>query len=169
MKKSILPAAILLFCFGSQCNAAKGVYAALGAGVLENGTGGVLIRPKQLMLRVGYDFNDYIGLGYEGSFSVIAETEYGGDIEFDTSFAYLKGRLPINKHASFYVLVGPADVELNRSAGGVTTSTSNDDTGFGFGIETTEGKVRFFIDHVTYFENDDEYVDSMNLGAVFSF
>ncbi len=169
MKKSIMLVAVFMSVFSSQSLAAGGLYAAIGLGVLEFSNGGALIRPKQMQLRVGYDFNEYIGLGYEGGFSVRKDQLAGSDYEYDTSFVYLKGSLPINKHAALYILAGSAEVELTRSSGGTSVSTTDEDTGFGFGLEMLEGNVRFFLDHITYFEDNDEYVDSLNLGAIISF
>jgi len=169
MKKSIIPVAVLMLACTAQSHAAGGLYGAFGLGVLEFSNGGALIRPKQLVLRVGYNFNEYIGLGYEGSSSVRKDQLAGSEYGYDTSFVYLKGSLPINRHAALYILAGSAEVERTRSSGGASVTTSDDDTGIGFGIETIEGNVRFFLDHVTYFEDNDEYVDSMNLGAIITF
>jgi len=169
MKNSVMLAAVFGLVLGSQCLAAQGVYGAIGGSVLQFSNGGELLRPKQLIVRIGYNFNDYIGLGYESGLSVIEDQLAGAEFESDTSFVYLKGSLPINEHASLYILAGSAEVELTRSIGGTSVTSTDDDTGFGFGLETLEGKVRFFIDHVTYFKDNDDTVDSLNLGAVFSF
>lgn len=166
MKSLLLLISTLLFIFSAQLRAAEGFYGGVGGGLLTFDDGVDEVEPKQLIGRLGYNFNDYIGLGFEGGFSLIEDELYGVDFDVTTTFFYLRGSIPVSETASVYVLVGPTNVELTGSSGGTSISADDDDTGTGFGFETQLESVSFFVDYITYFDDDGVDVDSINLGVV---
>ena len=169
MKSIVSLVAIFLLLTVSNSFAAPGAYAAIGGGLLDFDDGFDSVKPKQLIFRLGYDFNDYFGVGYEGGFSLIKDELFGLDYDVTTSFIYLKGSFPVGDTASLYLLAGPTNVELTGSSGGFSVSADDDDTGLGFGFETQMSSARFFVDYITYNDNDGVDVSSLNLGAAFSF
>ena len=167
MKKIGILTFILLLSVSAQLRAAEGAYGAFGAGILTFDAGGSEdVEPTQLVGRLGYNFNDYVGIGFEGGFSLIEDEIFGVDFDVTTTFIYLRGSLPLGERSSVYALIGPSNVELTGSAGGLSISGDDDDTGVGFGFETELDTVSFFIDYITYFDDDDVEVTSINLGVV---
>ena len=166
MKKLLVLASVLLFSVSSQLRASEGAYGAVGGGLLTLDDGFDEVKPKQLFGRLGYNFNDYVGIGFEGGFSLIEDEISGVDFDVTTIFFYLRGSVPVGENSSVYVLVGPTDVELTGSAGGTSVSVDDDDTGIGFGFETPLESVSFFVDYITYFDDDGVDVTSINLGVV---
>ncbi len=169
MKRIISLLAVLLLMTVSNSYAAPGAYGAVGGGLMNFDDGFDSIKPKQLIFRLGYDFNDYFGLGYEGGFSLIKDDLFGVDYDVTTSFFYLKGSYPVSNNAKIYLLAGPTNVELTGEVGGFSVSADDDDTGIGFGFETQLTSARLFFDYITYNNNDGADVSSLNLGAAFDF
>jgi opacity protein-like surface antigen len=166
MKILLVLASVLLLSVSTQLRAAEGAYGAVGGGLLTFDDGVDELEPKQLFGRLGYNFNDYIGLGFEGGFSLIEDEEFGVDFDVTTIFFYLRGSVPVGEKSSVYVLIGPTNVELTGSSGGTSLSVDDDDTGIGFGFETPLESVSFFVDYITYFDDDGVDVTSINLGIV---
>jgi len=169
MKKIVSLCAIISLTVASNSFAAPGAYAGIGGGLMEFDDGFDSISPKQLIFRFGYDFNDYVGLGLEGGFSLIEDDFSGIDYGVSTTFLYVKGSLPVSDSASVYVLAGPTNVELSADVSGITFSADDNDTGFGFGFETQLTSARLFFDYITYNDNDGADVSSLNIGALFRF
>ena len=165
MRSLLLLSSALMLVFSAQLRAAEGAYGGFGGGLLTFDDGVDEVKPKQLFGRLGYNFNDYIGLGFEGGFSLIDDELYGVDFDVTTTFFYLRGSIPISDTANVYVLIGPTNVELTGSSGGASISADDDDTGTGFGFETQLETVSFFVDYITYFDDDGVDVTSINLGV----
>lgn len=166
MKTLMLLVSVLLLTVSAQTRAAEGAYGAFGGGFLTFDDGFDAVKPKQLVGRLGYNFNDYFGLGFEAGFSLIEDELFDVDFDVTTTFFFLRGSVPVSETASVYVLIGPTDVELTGSSGGSSVSADDDDTGIGFGFETRLETVSFFVDYITYFDDDDVDVTSINLGVV---
>jgi len=169
MKIKIFLLTILLLLFTARGYATPGAYASVGGGLLTFDDGFDTVKPKQLLFRIGYNFNEYIGLGYEGGFSLIKDELYGVDFDVTTTFVYVKGSFPISETSSIYLVTGPTNVELTGSDSGVSVSTDDDDTGLGFGFETKLETARLFVDYTTYYDSDGVEVKSLNVGAAFYF
>ena len=162
--------AFVLLSVSTQLRASEGAYGSIGAGFLTFDAGGSEdVETTQLMGRLGYNFNEYFGIGLESGFSLVEDEISGVDFDVTTTLFFLRGSIPVGDSSSLYVLAGPSNVELTGSFGGLSISGDDDDTGIGFGFETELDSVSFFIDHITYFDDDDVEVTSINLGAVFYF
>jgi hypothetical protein len=124
--------------------------------------------------RVGYDFNAYIGVGAEVSFSLIEDDVAGIDFSVDTRFFFLKGSLPIGDGAKLYAMIGPSNVELTGSIGGFSVSLDDSDIGIGFGFEKSlNDSFGISVDYINYYNDSgfdvisaDVDVDAFNIGVV---
>lgn len=166
IKTLLVVTSALLLSVSAQLHATEGAYGAVGGGLLTFDDGFDKVKPKQLIGRLGYNFNDYIGIGFEGGFSLIEDELSGVDFDVTTTFIYLRGSAPVGEKSSVYALIGPTNVDLTGSSGGISISADDDDTGIGFGFETELESVSFFVDYITYFDDDGVEVDSINLGVV---
>ena len=169
MKKSLLLASILLLSISAQLRAAEGAYAMVGGGLLTFDDGVDEIEPKQLLGRIGYNFNNYIGVGFEGGFSLIEDELFGVDFDVTTTFFYVRGSIPVGGKSSVYALIGPTNVDLTGSVDGFSITGDDNDTGTGFGFETQLETLSFSVDYITYFDDDGVDVNSINfsLGSYF--
>lgn len=161
MKKLSVVFLIFLFSFSVMAQGGPGAYATLGGGLLTFDDGFDSIEPKQLIGRLGYDFNSNIGVGIEGGFSLIEDDLGGVDFDVSTLFIYLKGAIPVGNGGKIYGLIGSANTELTGEAFGVSVSADDDDTAMGFGYEAGNG---FTVDYVKYNDNDGVDVTSINIG-----
>lgn len=166
MKKLLLLVSALILTVSAQSRAAEGAYGAFGGGLLTFDDGFDEVKPKQLLGRLGYNFNDYFGIGFEGGFSLIEDELDDVDFDVTTTFFYLRGSIPVSETADVYLLIGSTNVELTGSSGGISLSADDDDTGTGFGFETRLDTVSLFVDYITYFDDDGVDVTSINLGVV---
>ena len=115
------------------------------------------------------NFNNYIGVGFEGGFSLIEDELFGVDFDVTTTFFYVRGSIPVGGKSSVYVLIGPTNVDLTGSVGGFSITGDDNDTGTGFGFETQLETLSFSVDYITYFDDDGVDVNSINfsLGSYF--
>ena len=143
---------------------AQGSYFSIGGGLLTFDDGFESIEPIQLVGRVGHDFNEYIGLGGEFGFSLIDDEFAGVDFDVTTFFLYLRGMIPVNDDSFIYAVVGPTNVELTASVNSASASADEDGTGFGFGFQTKLDSYSFFVESISYYDDDGVEVDSINLG-----
>jgi len=143
-----------------------GAYWSLGGSLLTFDDGFDSIEPIQVFGRLGYDFNANFGIGVEGGFSLIDDEIGGVDFDVTTTFLYLKGSIPVGDDAKIYAMIGPANVELTASLGGISISADDSDTGIGFGFEKAIDSYSISVDYIIY--NDDSGVDvnAINLGFV---
>lgn len=164
MKKFATGILALLISFTATAQEEPHAYWSLGGSLLTFDDGFDSINPKQLFGRLGYDFNANVGIGFEGGFSLIEDDLNGIDYDVSTTFFYLRGGMPVGSDSKLYAMIGPTNVELTGSAGGLSISADDNDIGIGFGFEKNQGASSFFVDYIKY--NDDEGVDvyAINLG-----
>ena len=141
-------------------------YWSLGGSLLTFDDSVDSIKPIQVFGRLGYDFNAYIGIGIEGGFSLIEDELGGVDFDVTTSFLYLKGSLPIGEDSKLYAMIGPTNVELTGTLGGLSISADDDDTGIGFGFEKFMDNHSISVDYIIYNNNAGVDVSAINLGFV---
>ena len=141
-------------------------YWSLGGSLLTFDDGVDSIKPIQVFGRLGYDFNAYIGVGIEGGFSLIEDEISGVDFDVTTTFLYLRGSVPIGDDSKLYAMVGPTNVEVTGSLGGISISADDDDTGIGFGFEKSIGTYSISVDYIIYNDNSGVDVSAINLGFV---
>ncbi len=163
MKKLLFGLIVLIFPLSVFASNTGGYYA-LGGGMLSFDDSVDTIEPKQIVARVGYDFNEFIGLGFEGSFSLITDELQGVDFDVFTSFIYLKLGVPLGDSARIYAMFGSTNVELTGTYNDYSVSTDDDDTGTGFGMEFNLDQGAFFIDYIKYYEGNGVDVGSVNIG-----
>ncbi|MCP4979652.1 MAG: porin family protein [Gammaproteobacteria bacterium] len=169
MRILLVLASVLLLSVSAQLRASEGAYGGLGGGLLTFDDGFDEVEPKQLFGRLGYNFNDYVGIGFEGGFSLIEDEVFDIDFDVTTTFFYLRGSVPVGEKSSVYVLIGPTNVELTGSSGGTSLSADDSDTGTGFGFETQLETVSLLVDYIKYFDDDGVDVTSINLGVLWYF
>ncbi|MEM7563530.1 MAG: porin family protein [Pseudomonadota bacterium] len=166
MKPIVALVFVLLMLLSRPAFATDGFYASVSGGLLTFDDGVDTIKPKQLSGRLGYNFNDYIGIGFEGGFSLLEDELFGFDWDVTTTFIYLRGSLPISETASIYLLAGPTDVSVTGTSGAFSITADDDDTGTGFGFETRLDTVSVYVDYITYNDNEGVEVDAFNIGVV---
>ena len=149
--------------------AADGSYWSLGGGLLSFDDGVDTVEPKQVVGRFGYNFNPYLGIGFEGGFSLIEDELLGVDFDVTTTFLFVRGSLPVGETSSIYALIGPTSVDLTGTVGDVSISSDDDDIGTGFGFEALLDNVSFFVDYITYFDDNGVDVSSINFGVTSHF
>ena len=165
MKKLSVVILLTFLSFSAVAQNMGSGYAAFGGGLLTFDDGFDALKPKQLFGRLGYDFNPHIGIGVEGSFSLIEDDLLGVDFDVSTVFFYLKGALPVGDGNRIYGMIGSTNVELTGTASGpfgdVSVSVDDNDTGMGLGFEASNG---FSVDYIIYNDNDGVEVTSFNIG-----
>ena len=166
MKKIIAGILLLIISFTANAQEGPRTYWALGGSLLTFDAGGTTVDPINVFGRLGYDFNENIGVGVEGSFSLIEDEIGGADISVSTTFFYLKGSIPVGDDAKVYAMIGPANHEITFSAGGISLSFDDDDTGIGFGFEKTLDTFSISVDYITYYDKLGIDVNAFNLGLV---
>jgi hypothetical protein len=159
----------LLISFTASAQERPHAYWALGGSFLTFDDGFDSIQPKQVFGRLGYDFNANFGVGFEGGFSLIEDDVSGVDFDVSTTFFFLKGIIPIGNDSNFYAMIGPTNVEITASYGGVSLSADDNDTGIGFGFENNLGTSSIFVDYIIYNDNDGVDVYAINLGLSMPF
>jgi len=131
--------------------------------------GATTIKPINAYLRVGHDFNKYIGIGLEGNFTLIEDGILSGiSFGIDSIFAYLKGSIPVGENARIYAMVGPSTVEITGNAFFIfSASESDNDTATGIGFEYSFGpKQSFTADHINYYGKNGVDASAFNLGYI---
>ncbi len=128
--------------------------------------GPVSLEPINVFGRLGYDFNANIGVGAELNFSLIEDEFLGLDFGVTTTFVYVKGSMPIGDDSKLYAMIGPSNVELTASLGGVSASVDDNGTGIGFGYEKTLDTYSISIDYIKYYSEQDARFDAINVGLV---
>lgn len=166
MKKLIVGILTLLISFTAIAQDGPRLYWALGGSLLTFDDGVDSIEPKQLFGRLGYDFNENFGVGFEGGFSLVEDELSGVDFDVSTTFFYLKGSIPIASGAKLYGMIGPSNVELTASLGGVSISADDDDTAMGFGFEKELETSSISLDYIRYNDNSGVDVYAFNVGFV---
>lgn len=163
MKKFFLSVLLLISSFSVFADNTGG-YIALGGGSLSFDDSVDTIQPKQVVGRIGYDFNQYLGVGFEGSFSLIPDEVYGVDFDVTTTFFYLRAGLPLGDTAKIYAMFGSTNVELTGTYNDYSISGDENGTGTGAGMEFNLGDGAIFIDYINYYKKDGVDVGSFNVG-----
>ena len=166
MKKLIAGILFLFISFAAAAQEGPRAYWTVGGSLLTFDDGFDSVEPIQLFGRLGYDFNANIGIGFEGGFSLVEDELFGVDYDVTTTFFYLKGSMPIGDDAKLYAMIGPTNVELTGSLGGLSISADDDDTGIGFGYEKGLGGSSILVDYIKYNDNTGVDVYAFNLGYV---
>ena len=166
MKKLIAGILFLSLSFSVTAQEGPRAYWTLGGSLLTFDDGFDSIKPIQVFGRLGYDFNANIGIGFEGGFSLIEDDVSGIDFDVTTTFFYLKGSIPIGNDAKLYAMIGPTNVELTGSFGGLSASIDDNDTGIGFGYEKTLSTFSITVDYIIYNDSSGVEVDAINVGYV---
>lgn len=157
----------LLALVSFSVNAEVGGYWSLGGSFVDFDDGVDTVSPTNIYGRLGYDFNEYIGVGFDFGTSLIEDDLFGVDFGVDTTFLFLKGSVNVSDTTKIYAMVGPSNVELTASLSNVTFSTDDDDTGIGFGIQFALDKsTAVHVEHITFFDKDDVEVTGLNIGFV---
>ncbi len=164
MNKLIAGILTLIISFAATAQEAPRVYWTLGGSLLTFDDGVDSIDPTQVFGRLGYDFNAYFGIGVEAGFSLIDDEIGGVDFDVSTIFFFLKGSIPVGDDAKIYAMIGPTDVELTGSLGGISISADDDDTGIGFGFEKAIDSYSISVDYIVYNDNSGVDVTAINLG-----
>jgi len=162
MKKIIAGILTLLLSFAVSAQEGPRTYWTLGGSLMTYEVGSVSLEPINVFGRLGYDFNENIGIGFEGSFSMLEDDFLGLDWSITTTFIYLKASMPVGDDAKIYAMIGPSNVELSASSGGASGSADDSDTGIGFGFETGS----YTVDYINYYDKNGETFSAINLGFV---
>ena len=173
MKKIVLAILLGLTPF-SVSQADKGWFLGGGGGFMTFDDGFDSVDPLNLFVRGGYSFGQYFEIGGEYSFTLSSDSVGPVDFDVDTTFVFLKGKLPVSDSTQLYALVGPSTVDLTGSLGNVSASFDDSGTGVGVGVQfQTSGSTYFHIDYIKYYDDDqfdnvraDVSVDAINIGFV---
>ena len=161
MKKLYITFLLALLSFSVNAQNGPAWYYTIGGGLLTFDDGVDSIEPKQLVGRLGYDFNANFGVGIEGGFSLIEDDLMGVDFDVSTTFIFLKGSVPLSSGGKIFGMIGTTNTEITGSLGGFSVSADDDDTGMGIGFEAPNG---FTVDYIIYNDNDGIDVTSINIG-----
>jgi hypothetical protein len=94
-----------------------------------------------VVAKVGYNFNKYIGIEGRAGYGVTsADHDGGGDSKIKENYGiYLKPQLPLGDKVSLFGLVGYAKAKVESTAGSSTTALAGtldeDSPSFGLGLE----------------------------------
>ncbi len=171
MYKVLLPwiVAIALI-FGGSASAQVGPCYGIGGALMSFDDSVDEVEPKNAFFRLGVSLNEYVDLGGEISITLLPDEISDVDFDVDTTFFYLKLNAPLDSGAKIYLMVGPSDVELTGSSGGISISADDSDTGIGFGFETPLDSGAFFqFDYIRYFDDDGVDVIGINFGYLAKF
>lgn len=164
MKKITTAIFLLLFSLSVSAQEGPRSYAAFGGSLMTFEEGSDSVEPINIFGRIGHDFNENIGIGFEGSFSLIEDDFLGIDYSVTTLFLYLKASLPVSSTAKVYAMIGPSNVELTGSLFGFSASTDDSDTGVGFGFENRLDSYSISVDYINYYDDFDVDVNAINVG-----
>ncbi len=169
MKPIIACMFILLTSFTATAQERSGFYMSVGGSLPEFDNGTTTINPINVYVRVGHDFNKYIGIGLEGNFSLIEDGILSGiSFGINSYFAYLKGGIPIGENTRIYAMVGPSNVEITGNAFFILSATEEyNDIATGIGFEYSFGpKNSFTADYINYYDKGGVDVSAFNLGYI---
>jgi len=124
------------------------------------------VSPFNIYGRLGYDFNRYIGIGFEGGGTILEDDFQDVKFGINTLFGYLRLIAPIGNKSKIYAMVGPANVKLKASTGSGSLSVDDDDTAYGIGFERELDGYGFTIDYIKYYDNQGVDVEGFNIGLI---
>jgi len=154
---------------------AEGWYAGVGMGFVTFDDGYDTINPANLVLRGGYEINDYFDLGMESSVTIISDELDGFrsvDLDVNIFTIYARLKAPVNENFKLYAQIGQSNTELEASNNYATVSTDDDDTSIAFGAEFNVGdNKRNYIDlnFASYYDEYDIESSGVNIVYVFRF
>ncbi len=155
--------------FSPAIYAADGAYLSLGGGLMNFDDSADVIKPGQVIGRVGIDYSEFFSVGAEAGVSLLEDDFAGDDLAVVTLFLYVRGDIPVGEKSSIYGMIGPSNVSVSSSANNYNNSVSDSDIGFGIGFQTELQKVNVFIDYISYFNDNGVDVSSVNAGLVIGF
>lgn len=155
---------------GGQAQAQVGAFYGIGGALMNFDDGFDEVEPKNVFFRLGVSLNDYVDFGGEVSITLLPDEISSVDFDVDTTFFYIKLNAPLDSGAKVYLMLGPSDVEVTGSSGGVSISADDSDTGIGFGFETPLDAGGFLhFDYIRYFDDDGVEAVGLNFGYMAKF
>jgi len=144
MKKALIAAASLA-AFAAVVPAAAqaqetatkaGAYANLNLGLFDGGQADL----KTIEGRLGYRFNDWVGVEGELATGIKSDTDTIGGVEVNTKLkheaaAYVVGFAPIGANTDLLARIGYGTTKLRAEAAGVSASDSAESFNFGVGAQ----------------------------------
>jgi len=144
----------------------KNTYLALGVSSVRLSESAGSVSPFNVYGRLGYDFNRYIGIGFEGGGTLLEDDFQTIDFGINTLFGYVRFIAPIGDKSKIYAMVGPANVKLQASAAGGSISVDDDDTAYGIGFEREFDGYGMTIDYMSYYSNQGVDVEGLSIGLI---
>jgi len=143
MKKALIAAASLAAiatavpAAAQETTANTGVYGGINAGIVD-GSGGVDL--KAIQGRLGYRFNDWIGVEGDLATGLKSDTDRVAGIDVNTKLkhsaaAYVVGFAPIGPNTDLIARIGYGTTKLRAKAAGVSASDSEESFNFGVGAQ----------------------------------
>ena len=167
MKKMIAGILIFLISFAATAREGSGFYMSAGGSFPSADDGTTSIDPINIYVRVGYDFNDYVGIGIEGNNSLIDDDVFSS-ISYGINLytAYLKGSIPIEERIRLNAIIGRSNVELTETFSFILTGYEEDyDYTRGIGIEYSFGsKNSLTVDYIDYYDKNGVDIRAFNSG-----
>jgi hypothetical protein len=164
---------VLLLSFGAMAqrpaadNSEKNAWLGLGVASVRLSESGVgTVSPLNISLRLGYDFNRYIGIGFEGGGTLMEDDFQGVDYGINTLFGFVRFVAPIGTKSKIYALVGPANVKVKGTLGASSASVDDDDTAYGIGFERDLDGYGFTIDYISYYSANGVDIEGFNIGLI---
>ena len=172
MSKLLAGTLVLLLSFSAMAQrpaarvSNKNAYLALGVSSVRLTESVGSVSPFNIYGRLGYDFNRYIGIGFEGGGTLLEDDFQDVDFGINTWFAYLRLIAPIGDKSKIYAMVGPANVKLKGSLGGSSITVDDDDTAYGIGFERDLDGYGLTIDYISYFSDQGVDVEGFSIGLI---
>lgn len=161
---AVVPAAAV----AQEAPAKAGAYGGVNAGIV-NGSGGVDL--KAIQGRLGYRFNDWIGVEGDLATGLKSDTDRIAGVDVNTKLkhsadAYVVGFAPIGPNTDLIARAGYGTTKLRAKAAGVSASGSEESFNFGVGAQhhfDGQNGVRFDYTRKEFRHGDDK-ADIWSLG-----
>lgn len=126
-----------------------------------------------VMGRIGYEFNDFIGIEGEAAIGVQDESYNilgtNVDVGVESEFGgFVVGRLGVPLLGDFFARAGYATIEIEASGGGTSFTEDGDGFAYGGGLEFNILVLRARLEYTRY-EVDDGDLDSLGISALLHF
>ena len=167
---SVLPT--LFFCFPVLAEPVWIV--GVGGGLHHNEIENDSVNPLNLYLSVALAVSDHVEVGAEISTTLADDDIDSTDIEVDTAFVFIRGKMTLESGTVLYAQVGSSSIELTATTDISASNTDDTDIGFGFGARFVLGSDSAYkIEYINYFDDDefdgvagDASHSSLNVGYV---
>ena len=158
--KTVMTAILLL----GASSVHAGGFVGFGGALVDFDDGFDSVKPKNVLLRVGYACNYYFEVGGELGVTLLSDEISGVDFDVDTTFLYVQGNIPVGNGSKIFVMAGSTDVELTGTLSGFSASVDDSDTGLGFGIQipASSQDAYYSFDYIKYFDDDGVDVTGIN-------